>query len=158
SAGGILVALACSWQSLAVQYHLRKLKGDANYFLEVLVQPGQGTRQEALRQYLALPDGRDRLFRAFLKEVLDSWVQVETQLRSSFESDSPHSLETSSRALLWIGPAGWPRLAGLENVAAHLHWVSSPQNWIANGGDVPFKGEDLPRVKAINAALIVLRD
>src|SRR5262249_42071780 len=143
SMGGVLVALLCSWRSLAVQYHLRKLKGDANYFLEVLEGPGQGAPQEALRQYLALPDGRDRLFRAFLKEVLDSWSRVEAQL-GSFESDSPHSLETSSLALLWIG-------ADLENVMAHLLWVSSSrQNW-TQSSEIPFKGEDLPRVKAINA-------
>src|SRR5215475_8596233 len=103
SAGSVFVALLCSWQSLAVQYHLRKLRGDANYFLDVLERLGQGARQEALRQYLALPEGKDLLFQAFLKEVLGAQSRAGGPLRFS-TGNLLQSIDPSSLALLWIGP------------------------------------------------------
>src|SRR2546426_8946430 len=86
----VLVTLLSSWRSIALEYHLRRLHNDSEYFFQVLEEPGQGPRREALRRFLELSEGKERLFLAFLNEVLGLQGQ---QLTFSFGGDhAPGSL------------------------------------------------------------------
>jgi len=110
----VLVTLLSSWRSIALEYHLRRLRNDSAYFFDVLEEPGQGPRREALRRFLELSDGKERLFLAFLNEVLGLQGH---QLSWSFGGDhGPGSLNESSMGLLWIGP----KTGGLQPAGENL--------------------------------------
>jgi len=147
-------------RTLIVECYLWQLRSSSAYFRETLQAPGGGPRSQALDLYLRTPRGRQALFLAFAKEVLEQWAEAMAGLANLVkQTPRQRSLEDFHAALLWIGP----KTAGLqpasENVAAHVLLKGSPteQSPVDGSSCIIFKDNRLLISKAILSAIDVLR-
>ena len=60
-----------SWREIAIQYHLRKLRANAGYFSEIVEDPEESPTKDALRRFVATPDGSVALCRTLVLETLE---------------------------------------------------------------------------------------
>ncbi len=67
----VLALTAFCWESLAVQYHLCRLKDEPGYFRQILEKPRGPIPRRAILQFTSTKLGAEALLRATLKEADD---------------------------------------------------------------------------------------
>ncbi len=67
---GIAVLGFIYWKELAAQYHLYKLRSNADYFSEILEEPEGTPQRKAVRAFLRSDEGKEALFRQYAEVVL----------------------------------------------------------------------------------------
>ena len=115
--------LTIFWSDIVVHYHRHRLRKDPNYLEYVALQLGESAADVALVKYLETDDGRQALFRPFLREVLSRLP------RDDVVPDPSKSVESVSISLV-RGAGGTVQLrTGVPEDGFYGEWRS-----IASGG------------------------